>query len=151
MQDQPVFMHNFGKGARRVPGRIIETVSPRNFNVQVGDTLWKRQEEALRPTHIPTDQCTDRESAQQKPDILKSSETLLDDVSTTTPHLTSPAGKRGEHIASPPNASTLKSVPKDVEKLPNPTPPVPSPKLPTPKKEEQRYALRERKPPERCY
>ena len=29
------------------------------FNVQVGDTLWKRHEEQLQPRHIPTDQCTD--------------------------------------------------------------------------------------------
>ena len=38
---QPVFVRNFGKGAKWVPSRITETVSLRNFNVQVGDTLWK--------------------------------------------------------------------------------------------------------------
>ena len=146
-----MFVRNFGKGSKWVPGRITEIVSPRNFNVQVGDTLWKRHEEQLRPRHIPTDHCTDRESEQQKPDFLGSSQTLLDDVSTTTPHLTSPVETEGEHIASIPNASTLKSVPKDVEKLPDPTPPASSPKPPTPKKEERRYPLRERKPPERFY
>ena len=66
IQDQPVFVRNFRKGAKWVPGRITEIVSPRNFNVQVGDTLWKRHEEQLRPGHIPTDQCTDRESEQHK-------------------------------------------------------------------------------------
>ncbi|XP_015765071.1 PREDICTED: uncharacterized protein K02A2.6-like [Acropora digitifera] len=35
--EQSVFVRNFGKGAKWVPGRITETVSPRNFNVQVGD------------------------------------------------------------------------------------------------------------------
>ncbi|XP_015774284.1 PREDICTED: uncharacterized protein LOC107352468 [Acropora digitifera] len=68
--DQPVFVRNFGKGAKWVPGRITETVSPRNFNVQIGDTLWKRHEEQLRPTLIPTDQCIDREVEQQKSDVL---------------------------------------------------------------------------------
>ena len=115
-----MFVRNFGKGAKWVPGRITEIVSPRNFNVQVGDTLWKRHEEQLRPRQISTDQCTDRESEQQKPDVLGRSQTLLDDLSTTTPHLTSPVETEGEHIASIPNASTLKSVPKDVEKLLDP-------------------------------
>ncbi|XP_044165235.1 uncharacterized protein K02A2.6-like [Acropora millepora] len=68
--DQPVFVRNFGKGAKWVPGRITETVSPRNFNVQIEDTLWKRHEEQLRPTLIPTDQCIDREFEQQKSDVL---------------------------------------------------------------------------------
>ena len=144
IQDQPVFVRNFGKGAKWVPGRITETVSPRNFNVQVGDTLWKRHEQPIRPRHIPTDQCTDRESEQQKCDVLGSSQTLLDDVSTTTPHLTSPIETQGEHIASIPDASMLKSVPRDAENLPDPTPPASSPNPPTPKKEERRYPLRER-------
>ena len=90
-----MFAGNFGKGAKWVPGRITETVIPRNFNVQVGDTLWKRHEEQLRPRHIPIDQCTDRESEQQKPDVLGSSQTLLDDEFTTTPHLTSPVETEG--------------------------------------------------------
>ena len=68
--DQPVFVRNFGKGAKWVRGRITETVSPTNFNVQVGDTLWKRHEEQLRPTLIPADQCIDREVEQQKSDVL---------------------------------------------------------------------------------
>ena len=144
IQDQPVFVRNFGKGAKWVPGRITETVSPRNFNVQVGDTLWKQHEQQRRPRHIPTDQCTDRESEQQKSDVLGSSQTILDDVSTTTPHLTSPIETQGEYIASIPNASRLKSVPKDAENLPDPTPPASSPNPPTPKKEERRYPLRER-------
>ncbi|XP_015748172.1 PREDICTED: uncharacterized protein K02A2.6-like [Acropora digitifera] len=55
--DQSVFVRNFGKG-------------PRNFNVQVGDTLWKRHEEQLRPRLIPADQCIDREVEQQKSDVL---------------------------------------------------------------------------------
>ena len=73
-----MFVRNFGKGAKWVLGRITETVSPRNFNVQVEDTLWKRHEEQVRPRLIPTDQCIDREVEQQKSDVLWSSQTLLD-------------------------------------------------------------------------
>ena len=109
--DQPVFVRNFGKGAKLVPGRITETVSPRNFNVQVGDTLWKRHEEQLRPRLIPADQCIDREVEQQMYDVLGSSQTLLDDVSTSTPYLNTPVETEWEHITSIPNASTLKTGP----------------------------------------
>ena len=132
--EQSVFVRSFGKGAKWVPGRITETVSPRNFNVQVGDTLWKRHEEQLRRTLNPADQCVDRDA-----------------VSTATPYLNTPAETEWEHITSIPNASTLKSVPKVVEKVPDSAPPPSSPNPPTPKKEERRYPLRERKPPERFY
>ena len=146
-----MFVPLFGKGAKWVPGRITETVSPRNFNVQVKDTLWKRHEEQLRPTLIPADQCIDREVEQQKFDVLESSQTLLDAVSTSTPYLNKPAKTEWEHITSIPNASTLKSVPKVVEKVPDSAPPPSSPNPPTPKKEERRYPLKKRKPPERFY
>ena len=149
--DQPVFVRNFGKGAKWVPGRITETVSPRNFNVQVGDTLWKRHEEQLRPRLIPTEQCTDRAVEQLKSDFLGSPQTLLDDVSITTPHLNTPVETEWEHITSIPNASTLKSVPEVVEKVPDSTPPPSSPKLHTPKREERRCPLRERRTPKRFY
>ena len=79
------------------------------------------------------------------------SQTLLDDVSTITPHLTPPLETEGEHIASIPNVSMLKSVPREVKKLPDPTPPASSPNPPTPKREERKYPLRERKPPDRFY
>ena len=35
--NQAVFVRNFGKGAKSVPGTIVGTVSPRDFEVQVGD------------------------------------------------------------------------------------------------------------------
>lgn len=149
--DQPVFVRNFGKGAKWVPGRITETVSPRNFNVQVGDTLWKRHEEQLRPRLIPADQSIDREVEQQKSDVLGSSQLLLDDVPTSTPYLNTPIETEWEHITSIPNASTLKSVPEVVEKVPDSAPPPSSPNTLKPKKEERRYPLRARKPPERFY
>ena len=149
--EKPVFVRNFGKGAKWVPGRITETVSPRNFNVQVGDTLWKRHEEQLRPRLIPADQCIDREVEQQKSDVLGSFQTLLDDVSISTPYLNTSVETQWEHITSIPNASTLKSVPKVVETVPDSAPAPSSPNPPTPKREERRYPLREKKPPERFY
>ncbi|XP_044171562.1 uncharacterized protein [Acropora muricata] len=145
---QPVLVRNFGKGAKWVHGRITETVSLRNFNVQVGDKLWTRYEEQFLPRLIPADQCTNREVEQQKCDVLRSSQTLLDDVSTSTPHPNTPVETQWEHITSNPNASTLKSVPKVIEKVPDSTPPASSPNPPTPKREERKYPLRKRKPPE---
>ena len=99
--EQPVFVRNFGKCAKWVPGRITETVSPRNFNVQVGDTLWKRHEEQLRPRLIPADHCIDREVEQQMSDVLGSSQTLLDDVSISTPYLNTPVETMGTYHFNP--------------------------------------------------
>ena len=88
---------------------------------------------------------------QQKSDFLGSPQTLLDDVSTTTPHLNTPVKTEWERITSILNASTLKSVPEVVEKGPDSTPPPSSPKPHTPKREEWRYPLRERRAPKRFY
>ena len=43
--NRAVFVLNFGKGAKWIPGTVVGTVSPRNFKVQVGDTIWKRHQE----------------------------------------------------------------------------------------------------------
>ena len=56
--NQPVFARNFGKGAKWLPGSIAGTISPRNFDIQVGDVIWKRHEEQLRPRCIPTQSCS---------------------------------------------------------------------------------------------
>ncbi|CAB4041554.1 Hypothetical predicted protein, partial [Paramuricea clavata] len=53
-QNQAVFARNFGKGARWLPGVIVKIISPRNYDVKVGDVMWKRHEEQLRPRHIPS-------------------------------------------------------------------------------------------------
>jgi len=83
--------------------------------------------------------------------VWGSSQTLLDDMSTSTPHLNTPIETEWGHITLIQNKSTLKSVPKVAEKVPDSTAPAPSPNPPTPKREERRYSLRERKPPERFY
>ena len=49
--NQAVFVRNFGKGAKWIPGTIVGTVSPRNFD-NVGDIIWKRHQEQLRPRFI---------------------------------------------------------------------------------------------------
>ncbi|KAK3691651.1 hypothetical protein RRG08_044871 [Elysia crispata] len=36
-----------------IPGVITKTLSPRNFEVQVGDVIWKRHQDQIRPRHIP--------------------------------------------------------------------------------------------------
>ena len=38
--NQAVFVRNFGKGAKWIPGTIVGTASPRNFEVQVGDIIY---------------------------------------------------------------------------------------------------------------
>ena len=68
-QKQDVFVRNFGKGAKWIPGVIAGTVSPRNYDVQVGDVVWKRHEEQLRPRYIPTAQNTEsKQSEHQQPE-----------------------------------------------------------------------------------
>ncbi|KAL8608281.1 hypothetical protein ACOMHN_042148 [Nucella lapillus] len=49
---QAVFALNFGKGSKWIPGAIIKVLSPRNFDVQVGDVMWKRHQDQLRPRQI---------------------------------------------------------------------------------------------------
>ena len=39
--DQPVFVRNFEKGGKSISRKGIEIISLRNFEVQVGDTLWR--------------------------------------------------------------------------------------------------------------
>ena len=68
-QKQAVFVRNFGKGAKWIPGVVTGTVSPRNYDVQVGDVVWKRHEEQLRPRYIPTAQYTEsKQSEHQQPE-----------------------------------------------------------------------------------
>ena len=47
-------MRNFGKRAKWIPGTNVGTVSPRQFEIQVGDIFWKRHQEQLRPRFIPS-------------------------------------------------------------------------------------------------
>ncbi|CAM1307024.1 Uncharacterised protein r2_g1691 [Pycnogonum litorale] len=53
---QSVFVFNYGKGRRWIPGKIIEVISDRNYRVQVGDVILKRHENQLRLRDIPIEQ-----------------------------------------------------------------------------------------------
>ncbi|PFX28231.1 Transposon Tf2-6 polyprotein [Stylophora pistillata] len=150
MSDQPVFVRNFGKGAKCVPGRIAGTVSPRNFDVQVGDTLWKRHEEQLRPRFIPTTQCSE---------LLREAQTLesvgmlppeLDNVPITLTHPTTTERETGKTTLQR-DIPALNSEPEGTPKpqdLPTQDSKPPEPLL---EESERRYPPRERKPPQRFY
>eukprot|EP00794_Sanderia_malayensis_P018492 gene18492-20341_t len=51
---QAVFVLNFGKGAKWLPGIILKEISPRSYEVQVEDIVWKRHCTQIRPRYIPT-------------------------------------------------------------------------------------------------
>ena len=60
------------------------TVSPRNYDVQFGDTLGKRQEEQMRPRLIPPAQCP---KLMREPQVLEPREistSVRDDMPITT-------------------------------------------------------------------
>ena len=71
---QPVFVRNIGKGAKWIPGTIVGRVSPRNFEVQVGDIIWKRNQEQLRPRFIATTQWSE---LVREPQIPEPTEELI--------------------------------------------------------------------------
>lgn len=48
---QKVFVFNYGKGLRWLPGKIITVISPRSYQVQVNNSLFKRHEEQMRPRY----------------------------------------------------------------------------------------------------
>lgn len=51
---QAVFVLNFGKGAKWLPGIVQKEISPRNYEIQVDDVIWKRHCSQIRPRYIPT-------------------------------------------------------------------------------------------------
>ena len=86
--DQPVFMRNFGKGAKWIPGKVIEIISPRKFEVQVGDTLWKRHEEQLRPRLMPEKQYSEQICEPQVSEQNKMTHPTTKEVPVSTPPFT---------------------------------------------------------------
>lgn len=52
--NQAVFVLNFGKGAKWLPGVVLKEISPRNFEVQVEDVIWERHCTQMRTRFIPT-------------------------------------------------------------------------------------------------
>ena len=50
---QAVFVLIFGKGAKWLPGISLKEISPRNYEVQVEDVIWKRHCRQIRSRYIP--------------------------------------------------------------------------------------------------
>ena len=113
-------MHNFGRGAKWVPGRIIGTVSPRNYDVQVGDTLWKRHGEQLHPRLVPQMQCSKLVHELEVPEPMDISSSVRDDMPITT----SPPAVTKETEASKPipvvNTLVINSEPDVIPKPQSP-------------------------------
>ena len=51
--EDTVFAKSFGRGAKWVPGIIIEIISPKSYMVQIKDVIWKRHEDQLKHRKIP--------------------------------------------------------------------------------------------------
>ena len=51
--NQAVFVLNFGKGVRWLPGIVLKEISNRNYEIQVNDVIWKRHCTQMRPRFIP--------------------------------------------------------------------------------------------------
>ena len=80
-------MRNFGKGAKWIPWTIVETVSPRNFEVQVGDIIWKRHQEQLRPRFIPSTLGLELAREPQLPEQTEGLTPVMGERPVTTPTL----------------------------------------------------------------
>ena len=152
--NQAVFARNFGKGGRWVPGNIVRIISPGNFNVQVGDVVWKRHKEQLRPRFIPSTRYTEsiqdptldsftsstwpNESPHSswEPDVPISTGSSLEvDENGTSLDSDNPATEVGPPVSNYANDSD------DVQAS---TPSVGDTPV-------RRYQVRDRKPPERIY
>ena len=88
--NQAVFVRNFGKGAKWIPGTIVGTVSPRNFEVQVGDIIWKRHQEPLRPRFIPSTLGSELVRALQLPEKTGGLTPVMGERPFTSPTLSQP-------------------------------------------------------------
>ena len=86
--DQTVFNPQFWKGAKWIPGKVIEIISPRKFEVQVGDTLWKRHEEQLRPRLMPEKQYSEQICEPQVSEQNEMTYPITNEVPVSTPPFT---------------------------------------------------------------
>lgn len=146
--NQPVFVRNFGKGAKWVPGTIIGTISPRSFDIQVGDVVWKRHEEQIRSRYIPSEQCTKVPLANSSGSLLtKDVQELYREMFPATPIAsTSPSETPSINGTFPPEVTPGDSLACG---LPVVTPQDSLVSVPT--TPPRRYPSRDRKPPDRFY
>ena len=85
-QNQAVFARNFGRGARWLPGVIVKIISPRNYDVKVGDVMWKRHEEQLRPRHIPSFGNTEQAKSEMEQNLFPETKTETNKRETIPAH-----------------------------------------------------------------
>ena len=144
--NQAVFVRNFGKGAKWIPGTIVGTVSPRNFEVQVGDIIWKRHQEQLRPRFIPSTLGSELVRAPQLPEQTEGLTPVVREGPVTTPTLSQP--KEATPVLDTPALDSMAdafSSPQDSSVRDSEL------QASAPEQPERRYPLRERKPPQRFY
>ncbi|CAB4007683.1 Retrovirus-related Pol poly from transposon [Paramuricea clavata] len=148
-QNQAVFARNFGKGARWLPGVIVKIISPRNYDVKVGDVMWKRHEEQLRPRHIPSFENAEQAKSEMEQNLFPETKTETNKRETIPAHTEDrvpavPSGVTNEFDTFTP--VNTKSKDRDCGEL---TSKMDSLINVTPSESTRRYPLRERKPPKR--
>ena len=144
--NQAVFVSNFGKGAKWIPGTIVGTVSPRNLEVQVGDIISKRHQEQLRPRFIPSTLGSELVRASQLPEQTEGLTPVVRERPVTTPTLSQP--KEATPVLDTPALDSMAgafSSPQDSSVRDSEL------RASAPVQPERRYPLRERKPPQRFY
>ena len=139
-------MRNFGKETKWAPGKIVGTVSPRNFEVGVGDIIWKRHQEQLRPRFIPSTLGSELVREPQLPEQTERLTPVMGERPITAPTLSQP--KEAIPVLDTPAMDSMAdafsspqySSVRDSELQAS-----------APEQPERRYPLRERKPPQRFY
>ena len=133
------------------------TVSPRNYDVQVGDLVWKRHEEQLRPRYIPTAQYTEsKQSEHQQPERDLFSPVLPETAPDIDPTRAEATFTQEHKAHESKETETEVSIPIVEPKL-NEQPSLKNgnwenPSVETPSDDTvRRYPGRERKPPLRYY
>ena len=67
VERERVWVKNYGRGPRWIPGYIVEILSPRSFNVQVGESISKRHVDQLRKRLCEAGRPEDQESCAESP------------------------------------------------------------------------------------
>ena len=143
--NQAVFVRNFGKGAKWIPGTIVGTVSPRNFEVQ-SETLSGNDiknnyvHDSYLHTRVRVSSCAPATWANWRVDPVVRERPVttptLSQPKEATPVLDTPAlDSMADAFSSPQDSSV-----QDSELQAS-----------APEQPERRYPLRERKPPQRFF
>ena len=137
--------------AKWVPGTIIGTISPRNYDVQVGDVVWKRHEEQLRTRFIPSNQFTNLQSVSHPEMLLETDiQEHLSDMSSPVPFTSTTSQgplQTYEEVKDLPKDDSMDIEPSILTEDSSVTPSTAFPDSPY----LRRYPQRNRKPPDRFY